>query len=414
MATVAQSSRLQRIPLTRTQWIFLWLLVASIGINYIDRGSIGVAERYLMADFHLNHERFGALQSTFFWTYAFCQILSGWLVDRFNVNRVLAVGFLLWSGAMLGTAMATGIGFLVGVRLLMGVGESVAYPSYSKILAGNFREQQRGLANALIDAGCKLGPAIGMLGGFVMALWGWRSFFYIIGAISMLWLLPWLIFAPKDQALVREQTGRVPGYMEICTKRAAWGTFFGLFCTNYVWFFMLTWLPSFYRERLHFSQGEMSVFGSIPLFVVAASTIASGWLSDRLIANGASPNKVRKSFCVVGLLGSSVMMGAVLANDPNTSLALLCVSAFGYGIFSSNLWAITQTCAGPWAAGRWTGAQNFVGNLAGILAPWLTGYIVDRTGHYYWAFAIVAAFCFGGALCFGVMVPRVETVTWRD
>jgi MFS transporter, ACS family, D-galactonate transporter len=414
MATVAQSSRLQRIPLTRTQWIFLWLLVASICINYIDRGSIGVAERYLMSDFHLNHERFGVLQSMFFWTYAFCQLLSGWLVDRFNVNRVLAAGFLLWSCAMLGTALATGIGFLVGVRLLMGVGESVAYPSYSKILAGNFREQQRGLANALIDAGCKLGPAIGMLGGVIMALWGWRSFFYIIGGISILWLLPWSIFAPKDQALVREQTGHVPGYMEICTKRAAWGTFLGLFCTNYVWFFMLTWLPSFYRERLHFSQREMSVFGSMPLFVVAASTIASGWLSDRLIANGSSPNKVRKSFCVVGLLASSVMMGAVLADNPNTSLALLCASAFGYGIFSSNLWAITQTCAGPWAAGRWTGAQNFVGNLAGIAAPWLTGYIVDRTGHYYWAFAIVAAFCFGGALCFGALVPRVETVVWRE
>ncbi len=419
MAAVAQtstvpSSRLQRIPLTRGQWIFLWLLVASIGINYIDRGSLSVADKYLTTEFHLDHETRGALYSAFFWTYAFCQLLSGWLVDKFNVNRVLAAGFLLWSGAMLCTGFATGLTMLIGVRLVMGVGESVAYPSYSKILAGNFREHQRGLANALIDAGCKLGPAIGMLGGLMMAVYGWRSFFYVIGGLSLLWLVPWTIFAPKDQALVREQVGRVPGYIEICSKRAAWGTFLGLFCTNYVWFFMLTWLPGFYHERLNFSQAEMSVFGSIPLFVVAISTTASGWLSDRMIANGASPNKVRKSFCVVGLMASTVMLGAVLVHDSTTSLALLCAAAFGYGIFSSNLWAITQTCAGPWAAGRWTGAQNFVGNLAGILAPWLTGYIVQQTGQYYWAFVIVAAFCVAGSLCFGVVVPRVETVAWRD
>lgn len=408
------SSRLQRIPLTRGQWIFLWLLVASILINYMDRGSLSVADSYLKSEFHLDAEARGALYSAFFWTYAFCQLLSGWLVDKFNVNRVLAAGFLLWSGAMLSTGFATGVGVLVGIRLVMGVGESVAYPSYSKILAGNFHEHQRGLANALIDAGCKVGPAIGMLGGFIMAEFGWRSFFYIIGGLSLLWLIPWSIFAPKDQALVREQTGRVPGYREICGKRAAWGTFFGLFCSNYVWFFMLTWLPGFYREQLKLSQQQMSLLGSLPLFVVAGSTIIWGWVSDRLIANGHSPNTIRKACCVIGLLSSTVLLPAAIVRDANVSLALVCIAGFGYGIFSSNLWAITQTCAGPWAAGRWTGAQNFVGNLSGIVAPWLTGYLVERTGQFYWAFVIVACFCVIGALCFGVIVPRVETVRWSD
>ncbi len=415
MATVAQpqsSSRIRRIPLTRGQWIFLWLLVLSILINYMDRGSLSVADSYLKSEFHLDAEARGALYSAFFWTYAFCQLLSGWLVDKFNVNRVLAAGFFLWSAAMLSTGFATTVGLLIGIRLVMGIGESVAYPSYSKILAGNFHEHQRGLANALIDAGCKLGPAIGMLGGVIMAAFGWRSFFYIIGGLSLLWLLPWSFFAPKDQALVREQTGRVPGYAQICRKRAAWGTFFGLFCSNYVWFFMLTWLPGFYREHLKFSQSEMSIWGSVPLFVVAVSTVIWGWVSDRLIASGRSPNTVRKAFCVVGLLSSTILLPAAIVRDPNLSLVLVCAAGFGYGIFSSNLWAITQTCAGPWAAGRWTGAQNFVGNLSGIVAPWLTGYLVQQTGQFYLAFVIVAVLCVVGALCFGVVVPKVETVCW--
>ena len=134
------------------------------------------------------------IYSAFFWSYAGFQVVAEWSVDRFNVNRVLATGFLIWSTAMLFTGAASGFAMLFCVRLVLGMGESVAYPSYSKILAGNFREQQRGLANAAIDAGCKIGPAVGILaGGLLMGTYGWRIFFYITGGLSLLWLVPWLI-----------------------------------------------------------------------------------------------------------------------------------------------------------------------------------------------------------------------------
>jgi len=116
------------------------------------------------------------------------------------------------------------------LRLVLGAGESVAYPSYSKILAGNFREQQRGFANAAVDAGSKIGPAIGVtVGGLLMGRLGWRVLFLGIGGASLQWLIPWHIWAPKDQALVREEMGKVPSLAEICSKRSAWGTFLGLF-----------------------------------------------------------------------------------------------------------------------------------------------------------------------------------------
>ncbi|HKD07595.1 MAG TPA: MFS transporter [Bryobacteraceae bacterium] len=414
MATAVSSSRLRSIPLTRTQWIFLSLLVLSIGINYIDRGSLSVADRYLQNDFALDPEHRGRIYSAFFWSYAGFQIIAGWLVDRFNVNRVLSAGFLIWSTAMFFTGAASGFMMLFLVRLALGMGESVAYPSYSKILAGNFQEQQRGFANAAIDAGCKLGPAIGILvGGLLMGRFGWRIFFFITGGLSLLWLIPWNIWAPKDQALVREVKGKVPSIGEICSKRSAWGTFFGLFCGNYVWYFILTWLPSYFRDELHYTQDQMAIFGSIPLFAVAASTLTFGALSDRWIASGASPNLVRKTFTGVGLMLSTIMLLAVLAHDPVTSCVLLSAACFAYGIYSSNLWAITQTLAGPWAAGRWTGLQNFVGNLSGILAPWLTGWIVQRTGQFYWAFVVTTGMLVIGTLCFTLVVRRVEAETWK-
>jgi MFS-type transporter involved in bile tolerance (Atg22 family) len=107
------------------------------------------------------------------------------------------------------------------------------------------------------------------------------------------------------------------------------------------------------------------------------------------------------------------MLAAVIAKDPVISLLLLCAACFAYGIFSSNLWAITQTLAGPWAAGRWTGLQNFIGNLSGIVAPWLTGWIVQRTGQFYWAFVVVTALLLVGTICFTVVIKRVEPEVWR-
>ncbi|MDE3196295.1 MAG: MFS transporter, partial [Acidobacteriota bacterium] len=397
------------------QWVFLSLLVISICINYIDRGSTSVAGQYLEREFSLDSQHRGYVYSAVFWTYAAFQIVAGWLVDRFNVNRVLAGGFLIWSTAMLFTGAASGFVMLICLRLALGAGESVAYPAYSKILATNFEEQQRGLANAAIDAGSKLGPAIGIFfGGLFMQQFGWRIFFFVTGGLSLLWIVPWMIWAPKDRALVREKAGKIPGVFEICSKRSAWGTFIGLFCGNYVWYFIITWLPDYFRQELHYTQEQMAVFGSIPLLVIAVSTFSCGALSDRWIASGASPTLVRKTFTGVGLALSTVMMLAALAHDPVLSLVLLCAACFAYGIYSSNLWAITQTLAGPWAAGRWTGLQNFCGNLSGVVAPILTGWVVQKTGHFLWAFAATTLFLVIGTICFTIVIRRVEPETWLD
>lgn len=415
MPSSVPSSRLERVALSRPQWIFLILLVISVCISYIDRGSLSVADKYLQTEFKLDPQHRGLIYSAFFWSYAPALVLAGWLVDRFNVNRVLAVGYVVWSVATLLTGAANGFVMLFGLRMLLGVGESVAYPAYSKILAANFKEQQRGFANAAIDAGSKLGPALGILvGGLLMASYGWRIFFVITGVLSLLWLVPWSMWAPKGHALVQRETGKVPGFGEILSKRAAWGTFIGLFCGNYVWYFIITWLPSYFRDELHFSQKEMAIFASAPLWVLAASALTSGAISDRWIASGASPNRVRKTFTGLGLGLSTVMFLSVLTRNPMSSLLVLCVACLAYGLYSSNLWATTQTMAGPWAAGRWTGLQNAFGNLSGIVAPWLTGWIIQTTGHFYWAFVVTTAMLVVGMIGFTVIIPRIEPIKWRD
>ena len=123
------------------------LLAISVLINYVDRGTLAIAAPLLKEDLRLSASQLGILLSAFFWTYAPFQIVSGWLVDKFNVNWLLALGLLIWSVATLTTGLLHGFALMFVVRLILGVGESVAYPSYSKVIAKHFPESQRGRAN---------------------------------------------------------------------------------------------------------------------------------------------------------------------------------------------------------------------------------------------------------------------------
>src|SRR5882757_1991612 len=153
---------------------------------------LALAAPLIKDELGLSFYQIGLLLSSFFWTYAIFQIVSGWLVDRFPVNWVLALGILLWSAATLGTGLVRSFTTLLAMRLILGIGESVAYPSYSKIISRHFSEFQRGRANSLISAGQASGPAFAtLLGGMLIAHVGWRLFFIIFGIASSLWLLPW-------------------------------------------------------------------------------------------------------------------------------------------------------------------------------------------------------------------------------
>jgi len=221
------------------------LLALSIFINYIDRGNLALAAPLIKDELGLSFYQIGLLLSSFFWTYAIFQIVSGWLVDRFPVNWVLALGILLWSAATLGTGLVHSFTTLLAMRLILGIGESVAYPSYSKIISRHFSEFQRGRANSLISAGQASGPAFGtLLGGMLIAHVGWRLFFIIFGIASSLWLLPWLRFLRRpaqgsepmlaralDSADARRSTGPAgsASILQILQQRSGWGTFAGLF-----------------------------------------------------------------------------------------------------------------------------------------------------------------------------------------
>jgi len=397
--------------------IVLLLLVVSGFLNYFDRANLSAGATDIQRELGLSSYHLGLLLGAFFWTYALMQILgaAGWLVDRFNVCWILAAGFFLWSGATAVTGMAHVFVVVFALRLLLGMGESIAYPSYSRILANNFPEHHRGFANACIDAGTKLGPALGtLLGGLLMARYGWRAFFIALGIASLCWLLPWLVWMPRGRGVgAREDPGTVPSVAAILRQRSAWFTGLGLFCTNYFWYFLLTWLPPYLETARHFAKSKMAVWGSLAYFAIAASAVVCGKLSDRWIARGASPTRVRKTFAGTGLALSALILPVAVIRDERLAMALLMFTCASYGLYSSNVFAITQTLAGPRAAGKWTGLQNGFGNLAGVAAPWFTGWVVQQTGQFYLAFLAAAVIVLLGGVCFVFGVGPIKQVEFR-
>jgi MFS transporter, ACS family, D-galactonate transporter len=407
----------ERTELSPAEWSLVLLLVISVFLNYVDRGNLSIAAPLLSTEFSLTPARLGSLLAAFFWTYALVQLfgVAGWAADRFPAGLVLAGGLFLWSATTAAAAFVTGFASLFTLRLLLGAGESVAYPCYSRLIAAGVRAHHRGKANALIDAGSKLGPGLGsLLGGLLLARTGWRIFFFVLGIASLLWLPAWLRWMPRSNAVTINAAQAGPSTKQILSTRSAWGAFFGHFCGNYFWYFLLTWLPTYLVSERKFSVESMAQVSSVAFFAIAGATVTAGWLSDRWIAAGGSPTRVRKAIVVGGLTFATIILPVAMVSDLNVSLTLLFLSCIGFGVYASNHWAITQTLAGPLAAGRWTSLQNGVGNLAGVAASWLTGQVVERTHSYPLAFVAAATFALAGAFLWGAVVGPVEQVHWPE
>jgi MFS transporter, ACS family, D-galactonate transporter len=337
------------------------------------------------------------------------------LVDHYNVKWVLATGFFIWSVATAATGFANTFTSLLMLRLLLGLGESVAYPCYSKIIAKNYTENQRGLANALIDASGKFGPALGTLaGGLLIARFGWRPLFIVLGFVSLIWLPAWFKWMPRKYGQVKISTNDDIGFIQILSHRTAWSTFLGHFCGNYFWNFLLTWLPFYLVRERGFSMETMAIIGALAFCITGTATIITGWLADRAIAAGSTPTRIRKTCTITGLTLSTVVLFVVVVPGSVASVSFLFFACISYGIFASSHWAITQTIAGPEAVGKWSGLCNCFGNLAGVAAPAITGFVVDKTMHFFWAFAVSAVVVLIGAVNYAFILGPVEQFQWRS
>src|SRR6267154_5267765 len=389
----------------------LLLLALSVIINYIDRGNLSIAAPLLKDELGISASQLGILLSAFFWTYTVLLFVWGCFIDRLNVNRVLALGYFVWSVATAATGLVHGFAMLLAMRLLLGIGESVAFPCYCKILAQHLPEHRRGFANGAIIAGMKCGPVVGTLGaGVLMAKYGWRPVFIGIGLLSLVWLPAWMRWMPRGEAPPRP--GVSTRVIDILRQRSFWATAAGGFCLAYPLYFMITWLPFYLSHEQHLSMRDMVNTAALYYAVDAAAALVTGWMTDFWIQRGSVAGIVRKSAMALGWTMAAIGFLGCSSAGPDSYLTWLIVTGIGCGIGNSGIWAFSQTLAGPQAIARWTGLQNGFANLAGVVGPALTGFIVDWTGHFQVALVITAGVSLLSGISWVFLVGRVEAVTW--
>ncbi len=391
------------------------LVTSAVFINYIDRGNLATAAPLMQDQLRLSASQLGILLSAFYYGYVICMPAMGWLAERYGAKRVLAAGVVIWSVATLTTGFAGSFVTLLALRVLMGIGESVAFPCASKVLAHAVEVSRLGVANGVLSFGYLLGPAVGtLLGGYLMTVFGWRPIFIVFGAVSLLWLWPWSrIHIGRATATKPLSVDSRPSFAQILQRRELWGASLGHFASNYGYYFIVSWLPFYLIKSRGFSMGSMVAIASWAYLLNALSALVMGWLADRWIRAGRSPTIVYKGIMAANhLAGIACMIGMVMLPGAG-SIAALFLFEIVSGCSYPGLFAIPQILAGPRASARWVGVQNAAGNVAGLIAPAITGILVDQTGLFDVAFAIAAGVNVLGLIGWVFMLGRIAPIQWE-
>jgi MFS family permease len=348
----------------------------------------------------------GILLSAFSWTYAWTQIPVGWLAERYGAHLILAAGLALWASATILIGFAHTLRDAAGAAAAARLGRECRLSRSSEDTGGDRTRQGSGHGERDHCTRVFVGPG----GGHarrrpVDGDFGWRSAFWVFGGLSLLWLLPWVGVAGQVRTAVRDSKEESPTWWMILKQPSLWGTSLGLFSSNYVFYFMLAWLPSYLQTERGFSIIDMAWVATSAYMVNALSAFLAGWGVDKYLARGGSANVGYKSVMAVAHVGSVICMLAMALGSPAVALVSLFVYQSLCGASSPGIYAMSEILAGPPASGRWVGIQNSLGNLPGIIAPWLTGYIIQSTGHYTIAFVVAAGVSLLGLIGWLWMVP---------
>src|SRR5262249_30229539 len=419
-AAPALSQETRPLHTSPQRWGLLALLFAAMLISYVHRGAFSVAAPFMATELHLSKADIGVILSAFFWVYAFMQIPGGWVVDRLGTKRAYAIGFTFWSLAAALEAIGRGMVSLIGLRVAIGAGQAISFPASARAVADSFNQRERGTVTGIYLAGVRFGTAlVNAIGALFLARYSWRLFFLLIGFAPLIWLWPWHRFLQRwENQTVRtesesgRETSRIPflGMLALLRRRSVLGIFLGFFAYDYVWFVFLTWLPGYLSSERKFSPGELAVYSSVPYLPMSAIIILAGVLSDWLVRRGRDEKLVRKLFIIVGLAIGCLIVPAGLVSSKLVAVWLLTISLCGLGICSANTWTLTQAVCEKKIVGSVAGIQNFGGNIGGIIAPALTGYIAHITNSFALAFVVAGGVLVIGMLAYGFLIKDDVTV----
>lgn len=431
-------------PVGRYRWRICAVLFLATTVNYIDRNvlsftmldplfrhhMLGLAPDTPLgeADLIRFKELMGYVDAAFKAAYGLGFLLIGWLIDRIGARRGFSVSIALWSVAGMAHGLVGTIAGLAGARIALGVGEAGNFPSAIKAVAEWFPRRERSFATGLFNAGSNVGIILTALCvPWIIAHLGWRAGFFITGALGVFVLIAWRAVYRRPQehpgvsaaelAYIR-QDGAAPGdapvkWRRLVPFRATWAFALGKFLTDAVWWFYLTWLPSFFNENPAFSTKlDLKQVGIPFLIIYVVSDVGSiffGWLATRFIGLGWSVNRARKTTLLICALCVVPILFAATTSSLYVAIGLIALATAAHQGWSANLFTTVSDLFPRRAVASVVGIGGMMGALGGALLAAGSGWIIGHIG-YVPLFAF-AAFAYLIALAaIHLLAPRLEPV----
>lgn len=397
----------------------IMVLFVCMVIMGLDRSSVSVAAPIMMEELGIAPSQMGLLLSAFFWTYTLCNIPAGRLADRFGAKKVLAGAAAIWSIASALTGCMSNLIGLMAARMGVGVGEAGVFPTMAKIAAEQFPGRERATATGCYLAGARLGYALTpVVIGFLIAQFNWRLAFIITGVGSLLFCMFWFfwydeqkgrVFAKSVDAEIELEKQTVP-WLKLLTNRNILGLFVAKFGANYLYFMFLTWIPSYLVMERGFSILEMGFYASLPFIVAFITQPLTGFISDFIIRRGFSKTLARKGVLVIAQALSATIIAVAFVDDPMIAILILTVNIAAASTIGGMMQTMASEIAPFGMAATVTGAMNTVGAIAGVLAPTLTGIIVEMTGSFQMALLVAGGLIVLAAVIILFVIQKIEPI----
>ncbi len=394
-----------RDPERRQKWRVAGLCWGALTMVSMIRIAMGVAAPVLMETHDISPRVMGYILAGWNWTYVPCQLIMGPVVDRFGSWMVMGLGATAWSLSTIALPLAGATAVsLFSLRALFGIGHSMIIPAQAVSISKWFRSRQRSSALGFSFTGTLVGIAIGTtICAFLLDRLGWQSIFYWVGAANLLYALFWFFFYP-DRTLGRQEkldpekteADRV-SMVSLLHYRSAWGLALGQFGSLYAYYVFVGWLPSYLVMERGMSILRTGIVGSLPFWMGMIGSIGGGWLGDHLIRRGIYPTVARKAVVATGLMSATLLVIAA-AYTPQTwlAVALLSLCMGTLKVTTGSAQSMPIDLAPSTSVASLVSLQNFGGNIGGLLAPIVTGYIFASTGSF--SGALLTA---GGVMTFG-------------
>ncbi|KHL25588.1 hexuronate transporter [Croceibacterium mercuriale] len=408
----------------RYRWVIVSLLFLATCINYVDRQMIGVLKPTLSADLGWTETDFANVIFFFQMAYAIGYIGFGRIVDVIGARFGFAIAFVIWQVAHMAHGGAYSVTQFAMARFGLGIGESGNFPAGIKAVTEWFPAKERALAIGIFNAGANVGAIITPLAVPMLTVaYGWRMAFVITGAVSLVWLVAWLIMYRRPTEHKKVTSGELAWinqdpvdpvtpmpWKRLITVKETWAYALGKFFIDPIWWFFLFWLPGYLGDRYDL---DLLSFGPplVAIYLLSdVGSIAGGWLSSRLIAAGKSVNYARKLTMFICACAVTPVFFAQSIDNLWLAVLVIGIATAAHQAFSANLYTLPSDLFPRAAVGSVVGIGGTIGAIGGMIMAKYAGYVLDSIGSYTPLFAVAGSAYFLALLAVHLLSPRLERV----